>query len=166
MNRPFTGLLVACMAIVMIVGGCGGSDDSSDSTAGTDSTAGAELTKAQFLKQGNAVCADTNEEIQEGFQEFLKENSISENERLTTAELSEVAEDIVAPIVGRQIKELRELGAPAGEEGQVEKILAAAEEGIQKSEEDPSSLLAGEGESAFGKANRLAQEYGLKTCSE
>jgi hypothetical protein len=161
-SKPLIGLLAVCVAIAMIVGGCGGGDDTTDSTATADSP---ELTKAQFLKQGNAICAKANEELNGEVAKFFKENGLGEKQQPSTAELTEVAEDFVTPIVGRQVEEIRQLGSPAGEEQQVEKILSAAEEGIKKSEEDPDSLLAGEN-SAFGKANQLAKEYGLKTCGE
>ena len=162
MSKPHIGLLAACAAIAMIVGGCGGGDDTTDTTASTDST---ELTKAQFVKQGNAICAKANEELNKEVEKFFKETGLGEKQSPSAAELKKVAEEFVTPIVGRQVDELRELGAPAGEEKQVEKILTAAEEGIEKSEEEPESLLAGEN-SAFGKANELAIDYGLKTCGE
>jgi hypothetical protein len=161
-SKPLIGLLAACAAITMIVGGCGGGDETTDSTASTDST---ELTKAQFVKQGNAICAKANKELNEGAEKIFKENGLSESQRPTTAELKEVAEKFVTPIVGRQIDEIRALGTPAGEEEQVEKVLTAVEEGIEKSEKNPDSLLAGKN-SAFGKANKLAKEYGLKVCGE
>lgn len=162
MSKPLIGLLAACAAIAMIVGGCGGGDDNTDSTAGTDST---ELTKAQFVKQGNAICAKANEELNQEVEKFFKESGLGEKQSPSTAELKEITEDFVTPLVGRQVEEIRELGAPAGEEEQVEKVLAAVEEGIEKSEEDPDSLIAGKN-SAFGKANELAIDYGLKTCGE
>lgn len=159
MSKPLIGLLAACAAIALIVAGCGGGDDNTDSTAST------ELTKAQFLKQGNAICAKANEELEAKVSKLFKENGLSENEQPTTAELTKVAEDILTPIVSRQIDEIRDLGAPADEEEQVDKILSAAEEGVEKGKEDPDSLLGPNG-GPFAKANKLAIEYGLKTCGE
>ena len=48
---------------------------------------------------------------------------------------------------------------------QVEAIVEAAEEGIEKGEEDPTSLTVESG-GPFAKANRLAREYGLTACGE
>lgn len=162
MRKSLIGLLVAGAAIAMIVGGCGGGDETTDSTAGTDST---ELTKAQFVKQGNAICAEASEELNNEVQKFFKENGVAENEQPASAELAEVAEDLVTPIIGREIEEIRELGAPAGEEQQVDKILSAAEEGVEKGEKNPDSLLEKNG-GPFAKANELAIDYGLNVCGE
>jgi hypothetical protein len=158
-SKRFVGLFVACAAVAMIVGGCGGSDDN------TDSTDSAELTKAQFLKQGNAICAKANEEVGKEFEEFAKENKLSEGKEPTEELLAEAVEEILLPSVTQQVEEIRELGVPAGEEKQVDKILTAAEEGIEEAEDEPASAAAQTG-GPFDDADKLATAYGLKRCGE
>jgi hypothetical protein len=158
-RKSLIGLLAAGAAIAMIVGGCGGGDDT------TEGTASAGLRKAQFVKQGNAICAKASKELNGEVQKFFKENGVAENERPTSAELTEVAEELVTPIIGQEIEEIRELGAPDGEEKQVDKILSAAEEGVEKGEKNPDSLLEENG-GPFAKANELAIDYGLNVCGE
>jgi hypothetical protein len=150
-------VLGGVLAIALIAAGCGGSS-SSDSTA--------SLTKAEFVKQGNAICAIGNKQIEAGFESFAKENHLSENKQPTEAQAAEIAETVLIPAVTTQIEGIRALGVPSGEEDQVNAILDAAEEGIEKAEEDPGVLLSSNGDNAFGKANKLAREYGLTTCGE
>jgi hypothetical protein len=146
----------AFAAIAMIVAGCGGGGDSSSDSS--------SLTKAEFLKQGNAVCAKGNQEIEEGFEEFEKENG-SQSKQPTKAQLTEAIETIVLPAVRNQVEGVEGLGAPSGEEDKVEAITDAANEALEEGEEDPASLTS-EKADPFAEANELANEYGLVKCGE
>lgn len=156
MSKALVVALAAFAAIAMIVAGCGGGGDST-----TDSSS---LTKAEFLKQGNAVCAKGNKEIEEGFQEFEKENGL-QNKQPTKAQLTEAIETIVLPAVRDQVEGIEALGAPSGEEAKVEAITDAAGEAAEEGEEDPASLTS-EKADPFAEANELANEYGLVKCGE
>ncbi len=155
MSKRFIALLASLAALAILVAGCGGGGDSSESTS--------SLTKAEFVKQGNAVCAKGNEEIQEGFEEFEKEHS--SQKQPTKAQLTEAIETIVLPAVRQQVEGVKDLGAPSGEEAKVEAITDAAEEAVEKGEEDPAALTT-EKADPFAKANELANEYGLTKCGE
>jgi hypothetical protein len=148
--------LAAFVAVGMIVAGCGGGGDSSSDSS--------SLTKAEFLKQGNAVCAKGNKEIQEGFEEFEKENGL-QNKQPTKAQLKEAIETIVLPAVSKQVEGIEPLGAPSGEEAEVETITDAAGEAVEKGEEDPAALTS-EKADPFAEANELANKYGLVKCGE
>ena len=157
MSKSLFAALAALAAIAMIAAGCGGGGDST-----TDS---GSLTKAEFLKQGNAICAKGNKEIQEGFEEFAKENGFSEKKQPSKAQLTELVETVVLPKVRGQVEGIKALGAPSGEEAQVEAITDAAEEALEKGEEEPAAL-ASEKADPFAKANKKASDYGLVKCGE
>jgi hypothetical protein len=156
LSKPLVLALAAFAAITMIAAGCGGGGDST-----TDSSS---LTKAEFLKQGNAVCAKGNKEIEEGFKDFEKENGL-QNKQPTEAQLTEAIETIVLPAVRDQVDGIEALGAPSGEEEKVESITDAASEAVDEGEDDPASLTS-EKADPFAKANELANEYGLVKCGE
>ena len=160
MSKPLVALLAAVAALAIVVAGCGGGSDSNSSTEATSS-----LTKAQFLKQGNAICAKGNKEIEQGFEEFGKEHHFSKKNEPTQTELEEAAEEVLIPNIRQELDGIRALGAPSGEEAEVEKVLAAAEKGLAKGEEDPGAMIK-EGEGPFKEANELAREFGLTTCGE
>lgn len=158
MSKRFVALLAALAALALIVAGCGGG---SDSTEGTTA-----LSKAEFVKQGNAICAKGSKEIEEGFEKFGKEQGFSKNKQPSKAELQEGIETIVIPKIQKEIAGIRALGIPAEEGAEAEAVLDAAEEALEEGEENPSLLLKEESAGPFAKANKLAREFGLTKCGE
>jgi hypothetical protein len=154
-SKRFVALLAALAALALIVAGCGGGSDSTESTT--------SLSKAEFVKQGNAICAKGNEEIEEGFEEFGKEHGLSEKKEPSKAELEEAVETVVVPKITKELESIRALGPPDEE---AEAALDAAEEALEKGEEDPSQFFKEENAGPFAKANKLAREYGLTKCGE
>jgi hypothetical protein len=150
LNR-LIALFAALVAVALIAAGCGSSDDST-----TDSTA--SLTKAEFLKQGNAICDAGNKEINAGFNEFLPKGK-----EPSKAELDEAMETVLIPSVTKQVEEIRALGAPEGEEEAVEDFLVGAEEELEKGEEEPAYLAT---DSSFNKTTQEAKAIGLTSCAE
>jgi hypothetical protein len=142
-------------ALALVAAGCGGDDDDTSTTA--------SLTKAEFLKQGNAICAAGNQKIDAGFEEYIKKHDIGRNEEPTPAQMEELAETVLLPQIKEQVEGVKSLPAPSGDEADVEAIVTAAEEAIEKAEDDPASI-ATEGSGPFGKANALARDYGLTVC--
>ena len=157
MNKYLIGALAGLVALAAVVAGCGSSSDSTSSTA--------TLSKAEFVKQGNAICKEGNESINAEFEEFSKENNLSETKAPPKAVQEEAVEEILIPAINGQIEEVKALGTPEGDEGELEEVVTAEEEVVEEAEEAPISLLKGE----TGKqkeANKLAREYGLTVCGE
>jgi hypothetical protein len=159
----FIALIAALAALALVVAGCGDSDDSTTDSGTTDS--GTALTKAEFVKQGNAICAAGNKEIDAGFESFAKENNLNENQEPTEAQFEEVAQDILVPAVSTQIEGLRGLGTPKGDNGEVDQILTNAEDALGEIEDDPSKI-SGENGDPFASVNKEARAYGLTACGE
>jgi hypothetical protein len=155
MSKRVIALLAALAALALIVAGCG---SGGGSTEGTSS-----LTKAEFVKKGNAICAKGNEEIEKGFEEFRKEQGFSKNEKPSNAVLEEAVETVLVPRIGKEIENIRALGPPDEE---AEAVLDAAEEALEKGEENPKLFLKEESTGPFAKANKLSREYGLTKCGE
>jgi predicted lipid-binding transport protein (Tim44 family) len=157
LNTRLIAIIGGIVAIALIVAGCGSGDSTTDSTA--------SLSKAEFVKQGNAICEAGNKEINAGFEEFSKEKEFSKKKQPTQADFEEGAEEIVVPSVSKQIDELSELSAPEGEEEQFEALLENAEAQLEKGEED-ASLLADENNELFASVNKEAKALGLTSCAE
>ena len=141
-------MLVPALLGVALLAGCGGGDDSS-------STATA-LTKAEFLKQGNAICAKGNKATDQ-----LVNQTFTQGKKPTEAQLEKFTSQ-AAPIVQQQIDGLRALGAPTGGEQQVNQILDDAQSALDMVKQDPSLFLKGD---PFKKANQEAKAYGLSACA-
>jgi hypothetical protein len=158
LNR-FIALFASLMVVALIAVGCGSSDDST-----TDSTA--SLTKAEFVKQGNAICKEGNAQFDSEFEQLAEEKDLKEDQPPPQAVLDEAAETILVPGISKQIEELRALGTPEGDEGEVEDLLTNAEEALEEAEEDPSVLTEDEDAGPFVQVNQEVREYGLTVCGE
>ena len=73
---------------------------------------------------------------------------------------------VVAPAIQRQAEEIDALGAPSGDEEEVEAIVEALEAGAEEAEEDPGTIVEGKTSGPFAEANKLAGEYGFKVCGQ
>jgi hypothetical protein len=155
MEKTFIPLLAGALAIALVAAGCGGGSGSST----------ASISKAEFEKQGNAICAQGEKRIQQEARKYAKEHHLQQ--KPTTAQFTEIAETIVIPGIQQQLDELRALGAPAGEESQVKETFAAVEEGLEEIKKEPAKVIQPEGSiPAFAKANKMARGLGLETCGE
>jgi hypothetical protein len=63
---------------------------------------------------------------------------------------------------GEMIEELEALGTPEGAEKEVDAVLRAMEDGLEKTENDPLGALGSE--DLFKEMNQLATKYGLTGC--
>lgn len=148
------GATLVLPATILVVAGCG-------SSGGTESAP--SLTKAEFLKKGNAICAKGGEEINKAYEEFSRKH-VAGGKTPSEALLDEAAAEIVLPVREGEVRQLRALGAPSGQEERVDKMLTAWEEGIEKGEEDPNSLRKAGPEFAFYKSYSMGIDYGLTKC--
>jgi hypothetical protein len=147
--------LGGALVLLLVLGGCGGDD----SGTGAEATA-SSLTKAQFLKKGNAICAKAYYRIN---QEYGKFSAGGRENNATEAERNRAAEEIVPPALNQVVRRLRDLGAPAGDERRVDKMLTTFEAGIEVGEEDPLALRGVDG-FAFEEAYETLWAYGLTKC--
>ncbi len=143
--------LFAGVLLIALVAGCGSSSDSSS------------LTKAEFIKQADAICTKGEKAIETGAEKFAEENNVN-TEKPTKAQKEEVITQVVAPSIRKQGEEISELGAPSGDEDKVEAIVDSVEEGADELESKPAQLF--EGKNPLAAGSKLAKEYGLKVCGE
>ncbi|MEJ7892717.1 MAG: hypothetical protein WKF94_08750 [Solirubrobacteraceae bacterium] len=127
------------------VAGCGGDDKA--------------LTKAEFVKQGNAICAKGNAELETEEEELIADGKAPDRE-----ELIAFFEDEVLPNVQGQIDDLAELTPPEADQGEVDELIASAQEAIDKSEGDMEAVVASD-ENPFDDADEKAGAYGLAECA-
>lgn len=171
MSRRGLTTIFAVLAVLAVASGCGGggsSGSSSDSTSLTDVT-NVPL-KATFIKQGDAICTKGRKEVQAKFAAFLKKEGLKgigpgggESPAEIKAHEVELVETIGIPALDKQLKELKALGAPKGEEEKVEEYFEAAEEALEKGEAEPQ-LLFSKVTQTFAKADKIAQELGFEVC--
>jgi hypothetical protein len=146
--------------------GAGGADDNDTTNpTGTDGGAGTPNDpKSAFVEEANDVCTESNKEIQSQIQAFI--NNSSKGGQLSKSEeeegLADLINEVVAPGMEEEIEDIRALGLPAGDEQQVEAILAAMQDAVERAQADPKAF--GEQAEPFKTPERLAVEYGLGAC--
>jgi hypothetical protein len=140
--------ILAFNALALLLAGCGGGGGST-----------ATLSKAEFIKQADAICKKAQQAESKKLREYVREHP----EILTIQ--PEIKKDrlvlaLASPLVQREAGRLGALPAPKGEEEKVAAIVAAIEEGVKKAEEDPLSTVRG----TYLQASKLSTEYGLRQC--
>jgi hypothetical protein len=147
--------LAALVALAALIAGCGGGDETTDSATVT-------LTKTEFIKQGDAICKESNEENEAEAEDFAEENGFT-LEKASKEQLEEAVAEVLVPSLSQQAEELDALGAPEGDEDKVEEIVVALEDATAEIEDDPSLVFE---EKTLEKPNQLADAYGFKVCGQ
>lgn len=155
MNKASLLALAALVALAALLAGCGGGEETTDSATVT-------LTKAEFIKQGDAICKEANEENEAEAEEYAEENGFT-LEKASDEQLEEAVGDVLVPSLERQADELDALGAPEGDEEQVEEIVVALEDATGEIADDPSLVFEGK---TLEEPNELAKAYGFEVCGQ
>jgi len=142
------GIIAACiglaMAAVFVLSACGG--------GGSES-----LSKADYVRKGNAVCGKWQQARGERFSQVSAEVKPPITEAKREKAILKVLEPYEDAIAG-----LKELSPPSGEEQQVEAMIEAMEEAMARTQSDPRSAITSG--LAFRKSNKMLETYGLKEC--
>lgn len=158
-----TGILSAIVVglLALLAAGCGGGGG--DPTAGGTGASGeAPLSKAVFIKKGDAICAAVPGEFQKRLTGLEKRQEAAKKPKPSFAKVAEVA---TLPPLEKAVRALEALPPPEGEELQAQTIVKALENAIASLEENPTGELAGP-KSPFAEFQRLTRQYGFKTCSQ
>lgn len=175
MRAPRLTLSMAVLGLLLLAGcgGGGGSESASTQTSAQSSEQGAAakaqpmtgtLTKAQFLKKANAICVKGTAAMGKGDAAFWAKHRPPHGKTPGQALVNELQLQAILPVRTRELRQIRALGLPRGDEQRVEAILEAWREGVEKGEEEPSSLDSAGPEFAFYKAYSMGIDYGLEKC--
>jgi hypothetical protein len=147
---------VACLALAVVAAGCGSGGDSTTSDGSS-----AALTKAEFIKQGDAICKETDKIQNKDIRLYLVKNPGSSGKK-------EDVEKVIKVGLGQikvEAEEVDALGAPEGDEEKVEAIVRGIEDGLKKAEEDPVSTNKSGAANPFAAVDKLTTDYGFKVCN-
>lgn len=158
MSKRLTPLLAGALALALAIGGCGSSDADDGSTTASKSGDEVALTKAAYIKKGNAICRRVNEDTAARYEAFFKGARKPTDEALRTA-----GDRIYLPNLKTWLAALSQVPAPAGQAAEVNEILDAFDAGLDKV--IVKGTIPFKGTSAtFVRANQLAEDYGLMFC--
>lgn len=141
MSKGAIGFIVGIIAVVFAASGCGGGG----STA---------LSKPEFEKQANQICLEEEGKRAAELAKALQGSPTQEDAEKVVIK--------VLPFYEHTAERIDALGAPSGDEKEVEAIVKAMEEAAAKAKADPGTAVTGGLQ--FREANELAAKYGLKKC--
>ena len=144
-----SALAGACLAAA--VGGCGGDDG---------------VSKSDYVKKGNAICHNYDNQVAALAKRSFP-NIAQSNQRPTVPAFQAFLGKLL-PLTEDELRKLRALERPKGDEKEIEAIWAAADRGVAQARRgatDPAVARRLMGQvDPFAEANRKAKAYGLKTC--
>jgi hypothetical protein len=153
------------VAAAAVAAGCGSSSEDSGSAANADvpEVTTSSLSKAQFVKQANALCG---KEKTKAFQASIAFARKYESEGKPQSKLlAELTSTVILPRIEREITGIADLGAPAGDEAQIEAFLTAENEAADKVAADLKGLKSlRQIEAQFSDSGKLARAYGITGC--
>ena len=159
--RQFLLAPVALLVVALLVAGCGGGGGSSSSTTtAKKKPAAAKLSKAGFISQGDAICAEVNTAV------GSTEESAAEASVQTTQ---------VANLYTGMVESIQRLGQPSEKDGYSEFMgaaekLAMVEGDLKKASEEEDLVAEEESAQESGPAleefQQQAAVYGFEECAE
>lgn len=116
------------------------------------------IAKVRFLAEADRICHSTNARIEAAADDIA---TAGRDPRPTEAR--RVALGIAVPALETEVQAIDSLGAPRGDEGEVEAIITATKRGIAQIKADPARVVNGP-PPALRQAGRLARAYGSTEC--
>jgi hypothetical protein len=147
----------AFAALALLATGCGGSSN--------DTTTAPPISKAEFIKKADSVCAKAGKETATEYASFAKEENIGKGKEPTPAQFAALTETILAPALRRQVDEIRALGAPSRDGALIDRFLSAVGDAIVKAEEKPTKAAESPAK-LLADADKLIGSYGFKVCGQ
>lgn len=168
--------LSAFLGLIVVASGCGGGGSSSVETSSAVPPGSAESTKAAFIEEVDAECADYQAKTMpiKGEIEDIEGSANPESPK-NVARLGELLRAIVEH-AEVELGSIRELEPPPADEALFDTMLDTAQEanglgtevgkGLEEGETSRFAALAKEIESANAQSKRMAERYGLKVCAQ
>jgi hypothetical protein len=143
------GILAVAVALVLggIAAGCGSSNENS-------TTSTAAISKADFVAQANQICKQGNAEADAAGKKL--------GHNINQAQLQSFVTDTLVPNIEKQVDGVEALGAPAGEEAQVQQLITVTRADIAQLKSDPSKI---QDNHLFDDSNKQANALGLTECA-
>jgi hypothetical protein len=145
-------VVLGVVVLAAVLGGCGGGSDSSSS-----------LTKAEYVKQADAICTERHDEVQASIAAFknkVEEGRVSEGSEKQKEMIEKLVQESMVPALSDQLQALEQLETPETIEAEVNKMLKSLSKAIKGFEEDGIASLSEGGYTDFAYA---AKDIGV-TC--
>jgi hypothetical protein len=152
MRNRYRSIGAALLCATVFLAGCGSDDDNGSGSADTKAT----IAKADFIQAADEACEARSDEMEKKGQRVFAEASGKSRNDVA----KELIENVVAPGFEGEVADIRALEPPPGEEQQLEEILTAIENMVDRMRKD----LAVGRNIPYRKTENLAAAYGLPAC--
>lgn len=164
-------IIFAVALTLLVLAGCGGGSGDSTSTDGSASPGGpaiktSSLSKAEFIKQAAKACRQEKKKLVSRAVAYVNRQQ-SKQQRKSSEEsgLAGVTQAVVLPAVKMEIADIRKLGAPVGDESEIEAFLNAEQEAVDSLTKLKRITSRVQMERYFAESAKLARAYGLNACA-
>jgi hypothetical protein len=177
MNKRFiAGTAVTLTLSVALLSGCGGGGDSTETASQPSQESSSQartkvtkvvlkpqapLTRAQFIKRADPVCAKSYEERGDILFKYTHRTA-----PLSQSKQEQLISQVILPSFRHDLESLEALAkksAPKGDEAKLEALLEAFSASLAEAEENPELILAG-APKQFAEVTKLARDYGFQVC--
>lgn len=159
-RRRFAFLLVVIIGLVVLAG-CG----SDEPTVEPGAIETSSISKEEFIEKADEICTLGNRWLLKQIDANIKEQEAKKPDESPDALFTEATKKLVLPRVDANVKDIQALGAPQGDETELEAFLVQMhQEAVALQERTKISLDDVFGK-AFNNAGELGRDYGLKACA-
>jgi hypothetical protein len=160
---PKATILPVGLAAIALVAGCGDDDNDADSEG---------LSRSDYIARSGAICESTAQKAEVAFKRIVGKEGPpppGEEQAFLVKAQRFLAEGAI-PIIRENVDRRRELPAPAGDEGEIEAIIAAGEKalvGFDDVASDPAktrALFEGKLADPAKQFDALSRKYGIDKC--
>jgi hypothetical protein len=146
-------------------GGGAGEGGGGPGGSGVPGGVGRVVPKSEFAEQADEICEKRTQEMVLRAQYYVKERKDEGAGKSVGALQAEAVDRVFIPNVEEQVKALRELDLPQGEEEAAEDFIAAMREGIRTTERNTYTAANVEQLGReFHRANQRARVLGIDSC--
>lgn len=161
--RRFWPLGLAIASLLLVAGCGGGSDDDSANGSAEITVETSSLSKVEFIKRADAICQKGRDQFDREFEAFTTANKEELAEAENASEwVGGIVNGILLPNYEARIDELTALGAPEGDQKEVEVFLNAFQDRLNEMSEKPTELSRTV--RPFKSVEKAARDYGLNGC--
>lgn len=139
-----------------LVAGCG--DSANSSTDATKPAQSSGVTRASYIKEADATCAEQNRRLERNIAAYMKRNAGIDPVELDAA----MVDKVFAPEFEYEIRSIRAIVLPPQDASRIARLLNAMLAVVAEAEKAPAAFVGTDG--AFAKPEAMATDYGFAVC--
>jgi hypothetical protein len=154
--------LLGTVAMAAVLADCGGGDGSGLDPGAIETSS---ITKKEFIEQADEICQLGNRWLLKQMGAYIAEKKAEGSKQSKEELFTQAAKAVALPRVEANIKDFQALGAPPGDETELEAYLTQIQQETEALQGQPEISQKDLFSNGYADAGELARNYGLKSCS-